>query len=63
MSDVWYMDVEASPFRWTEVILPSDAKKPIPRVYHAAEVLLMHLNAFKCIYIYTQSCIYSYAIY
>lgn len=32
------MDVEASPFHWTEVVLGSEAKKPVPRVYHAAEV-------------------------
>ncbi|CDI82985.1 protein serine/threonine phosphatase, putative / sortilin, partial [Eimeria acervulina] len=37
LSDVWYMDVEASPFRWNEVLLPTDGKRPSPRVYHAAE--------------------------
>ncbi|OEH78480.1 kelch repeat domain-containing protein serine threonine protein phosphatase protein [Cyclospora cayetanensis] len=38
LSDVWHMDVEASPFHWTEVQLGSEMKRPLPRVYHAAEV-------------------------
>ncbi|PHJ25563.1 protein serine threonine phosphatase [Cystoisospora suis] len=38
LADVWFMDVEKSPFRWEEVIFESHARRPPPRVYHATEV-------------------------
>ncbi|CBZ51175.1 serine/threonine protein phosphatase, related [Neospora caninum Liverpool] len=38
LADVWFMDVEKSPFRWEEVVFESQARRPPPRVYHATEV-------------------------
>lgn len=56
-NDVWFMDVERSPFTWIQVNLEPGAKRPEKRVYHSADVSLftnmlrkMDGNAF---YIYT----------
>ncbi|EPT28004.1 kelch repeat domain containing/Serine/threonine protein phosphatase protein [Toxoplasma gondii ME49] len=38
LADVWFMDVEKSPFRWEEVVFEAQARRPPPRVYHATEV-------------------------
>lgn len=36
-NDIWVLDVERSPFQWTEVTV-MHARCPLPRVYHSAEV-------------------------
>lgn len=38
--DIWTLDVERSPFQWTEVAVMQSAHNrcPLPRVYHSAEV-------------------------
>lgn len=38
LADIWYMDVQRSPFSWNQVVLPPTAKQPAPRVYHSAEI-------------------------
>ncbi|CAD7933823.1 unnamed protein product [Amoebophrya sp. A25] len=35
--DIWILDVEHSPFQWTEINV-SGKNQPLPRVYHTAEV-------------------------
>jgi protein phosphatase len=35
--DIWVLDVEQSPFKWSEVSV-MHARAPVPRVYHSAEV-------------------------
>ncbi|KAH7649518.1 serine threonine phosphatase alpha [Cryptosporidium bovis] len=36
LNDVWFMNVEESPFVWTQVIFDKDDRVPCPRVYHSA---------------------------
>eukprot|EP00914_Ancora_sagittata_P024837 GHVO01049559.1.p1 GENE.GHVO01049559.1~~GHVO01049559.1.p1 ORF type:complete len:879 (-),score=113.27 GHVO01049559.1:304-2940(-) len=38
VNDIWFMDVEKSPFSWTLVQLAAAGKQPLPRVYHSAEI-------------------------
>eukprot|EP00918_Siedleckia_nematoides_P005801 GHVU01012710.1.p1 GENE.GHVU01012710.1~~GHVU01012710.1.p1 ORF type:complete len:385 (+),score=53.33 GHVU01012710.1:236-1390(+) len=37
-NDIWFMDVEKSPFRWHMVSLPRQARQPPPRVYHSSDL-------------------------
>lgn len=37
-NDIWVLDVERSPFQWSEVTVMSTTRGPLPRVYHSAEV-------------------------
>lgn len=37
MNDIWVLDVDHTPFQWQEVAL-MNAKAPLPRVYHSADV-------------------------
>lgn len=37
VNDIWILDVEHSPFQWSEVAVQGH-KAPVPRVYHSAEV-------------------------
>ncbi|KAH8739173.1 serine/threonine protein phosphatase [Cryptosporidium ryanae] len=36
LNDVWFMNVEESPFVWTQVLFDKDDRVPCPRVYHSA---------------------------
>lgn len=38
LNDIWYMDVQKSPFTWSVVTLSPTTKQPCPRVYHSAAV-------------------------
>lgn len=37
-NDVWFLNVEKSPFCWVEVVFPPNMKKPPKRVYHSADL-------------------------
>ncbi|KAK2198375.1 bifunctional Kelch-type beta propeller/Calcineurin-like phosphoesterase domain [Babesia duncani] len=37
-NDVWFLNVEASPFTWVEVSFPPNIKRPPKRVYHSADI-------------------------
>eukprot|EP01071_Lankesteria_metandrocarpae_P010067 Lankesteria_metandrocarpae@DN5282_c0_g1_i1.p1 len=38
VNDIWFMDVEKSPFCWHNVYMAPNAKQPLPRVYHTADI-------------------------
>lgn len=38
LTDIWFMDVQRSPFAWNQVSLALNAKSPVPRVYHTAAI-------------------------
>eukprot|EP00917_Polyrhabdina_sp_WS-2016_P022210 GHVP01048238.1.p1 GENE.GHVP01048238.1~~GHVP01048238.1.p1 ORF type:complete len:819 (+),score=106.04 GHVP01048238.1:110-2566(+) len=38
LNDVWYMNVEKSPFCWLKVVIPTNMRQPVPRVYHSSEI-------------------------
>ncbi|GFE54485.1 serine threonine phosphatase [Babesia ovis] len=37
-NDVWFLNVEKSPFCWVEVVFPPNLKQPPKRVYHSADL-------------------------
>ncbi|CDR94993.1 kelch repeat domain containing/Serine/threonine protein phosphatase protein, putative [Babesia bigemina] len=37
-NDVWFLNVEKSPFCWVEVVFPPTLKQPPKRVYHSADL-------------------------
>ncbi|KAH8584532.1 serine threonine phosphatase alpha [Cryptosporidium sp. chipmunk genotype I] len=40
LNDVWFMNVEESPFVWTQVLFDRDERIPCPRVYHSAALCM-----------------------
>ena len=38
LNDIWTLDVEKSPFAWTQVRVIDPARAPVPRVYHSADI-------------------------
>lgn len=38
LNDVWTLDVEKSPFRWTNVKVIDPSKAPVARVYHSSDL-------------------------